>query len=100
MSSYVLALPEIFPALASMAALVSGVFRGGKPTRIISSPSVVILVVLWMGIYPSSFLDVMAPSVERLIGQHKAALQDPDGSWWHRLGRQLALNDPTSGGAR
>ena len=59
-----------------------------------------ILVVLWMGIYPSSFLDVMAPSVERLIGQHKTALQDPDGSWWHRLGRQLALNDPTSGGAR
>jgi NADH-quinone oxidoreductase subunit M len=59
-----------------------------------------ILVVMWMGIYPSSFLDVMAPSVERLIGQHKAALQDPDGSWWHRLGRQLALNAPTSGGTR
>jgi NADH-quinone oxidoreductase subunit M len=59
-----------------------------------------ILVVLWMGIYPSSFLDVMAPSVERLIGQHKAALTDPDGSWWHRLSHQLALNEPTSGGAR
>src|SRR6185369_9469305 len=56
-----------------------------------------ILVVMWMGIYPSSFLDVMAPSVERLIGQHKAALTDPDGSWWHCLSHQLALNEPTSG---
>src|SRR6266404_6025097 len=58
-----------------------------------------ILVVLWLGIYPTSFLDVMAPSVERMIGQHKAALKDPDGSWWHRLGRQLALAEPTPGGA-
>jgi NADH-quinone oxidoreductase subunit M len=60
-----------------------------------------VLVVLWMGIYPSSFLDVMAPSVERLIGQNHTALQDRDGSWWHRLGVQLALVEPTApGGAR
>jgi NADH-quinone oxidoreductase subunit M len=59
-----------------------------------------ILIVLWMGIYPVSFLDIMAPSVERMIGQHKAALLDPDGGWWHRLGRQFALLDPAPVGAR
>jgi hypothetical protein len=42
----------------------------------------------------------MHSSVERLIGQNKAALQDRDGDWWHRLGRQLALVEPAPGGAR
>ena len=31
-------------------------------------------VVLWMGIYPSSFIDVMEPSVEQLVGNYQAAL--------------------------
>jgi NADH-quinone oxidoreductase subunit M len=30
--------------------------------------------VLWMGIYPSSFLDIMAPSVEKLIADYNDAL--------------------------
>jgi len=30
--------------------------------------------VLWMGIYPASFIDVMAPSVERLIEGYEASL--------------------------
>ena len=33
-----------------------------------------IVVVLWMGIYPSSFIDVMAPSVSNLIDNYNAAL--------------------------
>ena len=32
--------------------------------------------VLWMGIYPSSFLDVMAPSVEKLIGDLQTRLAE------------------------
>jgi NADH-quinone oxidoreductase subunit N len=45
MSSYLLALPEIFLAVAGMAALIAGVFRGGNPTRMISWLSVLILAV-------------------------------------------------------
>ena len=45
MSSYLLALPEIFLAVAGMAVLVAGVFRGGNPTRMISWLSVLILAV-------------------------------------------------------
>jgi len=34
-----------------------------------------ILITLWMGIYPSSFLDPMAPAVDKLIGDYQAALK-------------------------
>ncbi|MEI7871727.1 MAG: NADH-quinone oxidoreductase subunit M [Alphaproteobacteria bacterium] len=34
-----------------------------------------VLITLWMGIYPSSFLDPMAPSVDKLIGDYQAALK-------------------------
>jgi NADH-quinone oxidoreductase subunit M len=34
-----------------------------------------VLIVLWMGIYPNSFLDPMAPSVDKLIGDYNAALK-------------------------
>jgi len=35
-----------------------------------------IVLVLWMGIYPASFLDIMAPSVEKLIADYRQALAD------------------------
>ena len=34
-----------------------------------------VLITLWMGIYPASFLDPMAPSVDKLIGDYNAALK-------------------------
>ena len=34
-----------------------------------------LLLVLWMGVYPNSFLDPMAPSVDKLIGDYNAALK-------------------------
>ena len=34
-----------------------------------------VLITLWMGIYPSSFLDPMAPAVDKLIGDYQAALK-------------------------
>ena len=34
-----------------------------------------VVVVFWMGIYPTSFLDVVAVSVENLLTQHEAALE-------------------------
>lgn len=34
-----------------------------------------VLITLWMGIYPQSFLDPMAPSVDKLIGDYNAALK-------------------------
>ena len=34
-----------------------------------------VLITLWMGVYPSSFLDPMAPAVDRLIGDYQAALK-------------------------
>ena len=34
-----------------------------------------VLLTLWMGIYPNSFLDPMAPSVDKLIGDYNAALK-------------------------
>ncbi|TAJ36482.1 MAG: NADH-quinone oxidoreductase subunit M [Reyranella sp.] len=34
-----------------------------------------VLITLWMGIYPSSFLDPMAPAVDKLIGDYHAALK-------------------------
>jgi NADH-quinone oxidoreductase subunit M len=37
-----------------------------------------IVLVLWMGIYPASFIDVMAPSVERLIDGYETALARAD----------------------
>jgi NADH-quinone oxidoreductase subunit M len=33
-----------------------------------------VLLVLWMGVYPTSFTEIMAPSVERLIGNYHTAL--------------------------
>jgi NADH-quinone oxidoreductase subunit M len=35
-----------------------------------------IVVVLWMGIYPSSFTDLIGPTVERMITDYNAALAD------------------------
>jgi NADH-quinone oxidoreductase subunit M len=34
-----------------------------------------VLITVWMGIYPNSFLDPMAPSVDKLIGDYNAALK-------------------------
>jgi len=34
-----------------------------------------VLLALWMGIYPASFLDPMAPAVDKLIGDYQAALK-------------------------
>ncbi|MEO8560149.1 MAG: proton-conducting transporter membrane subunit, partial [Rhodospirillales bacterium] len=33
-----------------------------------------IAVTIWMGVYPSSFLDVIAPSVEKLVSNYQAAV--------------------------
>ncbi|WP_422366716.1 NADH-quinone oxidoreductase subunit M [Pelagibius sp.] len=38
-----------------------------------------IVLVLWMGIYPASFIDVMAPSVERLVENYQVALANSEG---------------------
>jgi NADH-quinone oxidoreductase subunit M len=34
-----------------------------------------VLLTLWMGIYPNSFLDPMAPAVDKLIGDYNAAIK-------------------------
>jgi NADH-quinone oxidoreductase subunit M len=34
-----------------------------------------VLITLWMGIYPNSFLDPMAPAVDKLIGDYNAAIK-------------------------
>jgi NADH-quinone oxidoreductase subunit M len=34
-----------------------------------------LLLALWMGVYPSSFLDPMAPSVDKLVGDYQAAIK-------------------------
>jgi NADH-quinone oxidoreductase subunit M len=34
-----------------------------------------VLLSLWMGIYPSSFLDPMAPAVDKLVGDYQAAVK-------------------------
>jgi NADH-quinone oxidoreductase subunit M len=34
-----------------------------------------VLLTLWMGVYPNSFLDPMAPAVDKLIGDYQAALK-------------------------
>jgi NADH-quinone oxidoreductase subunit M len=34
-----------------------------------------VLLTVWMGIYPNSFLDPMAPAVDKLIGDYQAALK-------------------------
>ena len=34
-----------------------------------------VLLTLWMGIYPNSFLDPMAPAVDKLVGDYQAALK-------------------------
>ncbi len=47
-----------------------------------------VLLVLWMGIYPSSFLAVMAPSVENLI--RDSAMPERAGLGWDELWRMVA----------
>jgi len=42
--------------------------------KLVFAPLVVL--VLWMGIYPASFLDIMAPSVEKLIADYRQALAE------------------------
>ncbi len=34
-----------------------------------------VLIALWMGVYPNSFLDPIAPSVDKLIGDYQAAIK-------------------------
>jgi NADH-quinone oxidoreductase subunit M len=34
-----------------------------------------VLITIWMGVYPSSFLDPIAPSVDKLIGDYQAAIK-------------------------
>ncbi len=34
-----------------------------------------VLITLWMGVYPASFLDPMAPAVDKLIGDYNAAIK-------------------------
>jgi len=34
-----------------------------------------VLLTLWMGIYPNSFLDPMAPSIDKLVGDYQAAIK-------------------------
>ncbi|MFO1080694.1 MAG: NADH-quinone oxidoreductase subunit M [Reyranellaceae bacterium] len=34
-----------------------------------------ILLALWMGVYPNSFLDPMAPAVDKLVGDYQAAIK-------------------------
>jgi NADH-quinone oxidoreductase subunit M len=34
-----------------------------------------VLITIWMGVYPNSFLDPMAPAVDKLIGDYNAALK-------------------------
>jgi NADH-quinone oxidoreductase subunit M len=40
--------------------------------RLVFAP--LVLIVLWMGIYPNSFIEIMAPSVDKLIADYQAAL--------------------------
>ncbi len=42
--------------------------------REIATFAPLVLVVLWMGIYPTSFTDIMAPAVDRLIGSFHTAM--------------------------
>ncbi len=44
--------------------------------RLVFAPLVAL--VLWMGIYPASFLEIMAPSVELLVERYETALQEVD----------------------
>jgi NADH-quinone oxidoreductase subunit M len=38
-----------------------------------------VAITLWMGIYPSSFIEIMAPSVDKLIGDYQTALETSGG---------------------
>ena len=49
------------------------------------------LLVIWMGVYPSTFLDPMAPAVENLIINYEAALARSDGLNVAEIG-ESALN--------
>ncbi|MGH6947417.1 MAG: NADH-quinone oxidoreductase subunit M [Kiloniellales bacterium] len=44
--------------------------------KLVFAPLVVLA--LWMGIYPAPFLDIMSASVENLVANHKLALAAPD----------------------
>ncbi len=50
-----------------------------------------IAVVLWMGIYPKPFLDVINPSVEKLLEDHRASIAN------HELGLDMAFRNSGSG---
>jgi len=52
-----------------------------------------IVVVLWMGIYPKPFFEVMNPSVEALLEDHRAAIAAHDSA----SGNSLARMSPASG---
>jgi NADH-quinone oxidoreductase subunit M len=32
------------------------------------------LLILWMGVYPTSFIEIMAPAVDRMVGGYHTAL--------------------------
>ncbi len=49
-----------------------------------------IVVVLWMGIYPKPFLDVISPSVEKLLDEHRTSISN------HELGLDLAVRNSGS----
>jgi NADH-quinone oxidoreductase subunit M len=48
---------------------------GDMNTREIAVFLPLVLITVWMGIYPNSFLDPMAPAVDKLIGDYNAALK-------------------------
>ena len=68
------ALPEMVLAAAAMALLILGVWRGEGSTRLVSWLAIGVLVlVLWMGCFPNSFLRPIQVSVDHLVRQVTAA---------------------------
>jgi NADH-quinone oxidoreductase subunit M len=49
-----------------------------------------VVLVLWMGVYPASFIDVMAPSVSNMIENYDLARTDSDGLRFAALGDIVA----------
>jgi len=52
-----------------------------------------IAIVLWMGIYPSSFIDIMSPSVENLIEQYQLARANSSAPSLVSLGDFIGLGE-------
>jgi NADH-quinone oxidoreductase subunit M len=50
-----------------------------------------VILVLWMGIYPKTFLDVVSPSVENIIRDHEAAMENATLMDWSGLWRMASL---------